>query len=138
MSEIKEFIKKEKTKSPSAPEHPASSPTAKALTLLCHKNAPLISLILFGVLFILDVFLTSHFTATSIVFCCILLVLQTGIAVCLDQLNYAGLVGIAALELLIGIITHNLLLVVLCLLLYFAALFVIHILHINGGLKLSK
>lgn len=100
--------------------------------LLRNKNMPLYSLIAFGVLFLLDVFLTYKFTATSLVWCCMLLVLETIIAVCFDEFNYAGLLIVAGIQLIVGLISKNFLLIFLCLALYFAALFAIHMIRMTS------
>ena len=138
MAEIKEF-KKAKPEQPQAGKMPALAPTVSGMEkvndLLHHPKAPLVSLIVFAAFFLLDLYLMVRFTFTGVTACCILLVIQTLLAVCLDTLNYAGLLGIAAAQVVIGALSHNFLLSVLCLIPYFMALFVIHIQKLHGGLK---
>lgn len=138
MSEIKEF--KNASQKPSQPEKTASRipknfGKQSLSELLWHPNFPLVSLAVFVILFLLDLYLMVHFTHTGITACCILLVIQTLLAVCLDKLNYAQLLGIAAVELLVGVLSHNFLLSVLCLIPYVMALFVIHVQKLHGGMK---
>lgn len=138
MAEIKEF----KTNTPKQPQADHSGDYVSNVSgmqvltnLLRHPKAPLVSMIVFAAAFLLDLYLMVHFTFTSITACCILLVIQALLAVCLDRLNYAGLLGIALAEVIIGALFHNFLLSILCLIPYFMALLVIHIQRLHGGLK---
>lgn len=124
MSEIKEFVKNQTPQS-------NSEITQKKLSFL----SPAISLPIFAVIFLVDLFLIYHFTNTSIVFTCSLLVLQVIIAVALDELNYAALLLVAVLEFVLGFILRNPFLVFLTLFVYFAALYVIHTMKASKGMK---
>lgn len=124
MSEIKEYTKK-KTPEKSI-QHTKNTPPIHPIY---------ISIIVFSVIFLVDLFLMHKITNTSIVFSCVLLVLQVVIAVALDHMNYAVLLGLAILELIVGLILHHILLVFLTLFVYFAGLYVIHTIRTTGGLK---
>jgi len=70
---------------------------------------------------------------TSVVMACILLVIEAGLAVTLSNSNY-GIFGLVAIgEIIVGGLTHNVLAAILGLIVYFFALFVIHVLRIHGG-----
>ncbi|MGN0170527.1 MAG: hypothetical protein ACI39H_07190 [Lachnospiraceae bacterium] len=141
MAEIKEF--KKQTKEPTPAEGTTVSDSKKMdlqklFDLLHHPKAPVVCIVVFAVLFLLDLYLMVHFTRTGITACCILLVIQTLLAVCLDKLSYAGLLGIAAIQIVVGIFSHNFLLSVLCMIPYFMALFVIHVQNLHGGIKAAS
>ncbi len=102
------------------------------------KNMDLISLIVFAVFFLLNWFLMVKFTNTALSICGILLVCQVLLAVCLGRLTYAWLIGLGIVELIAGIVSGNLLLIVLCLVVYLLSLLVIHIQHLNGGFDFAK
>ena len=91
-----------------------------------------IALIIFCLLFLAGVILISYFGETSIFFSVILLMLQAVIAVCLSKLNYACLFGTGVIELLFGIWANAILVTAICLVLYVAALYVLHILYKYG------
>lgn len=137
MAEIKEFKKeKPQTKTAAPTGGTKKAPDGQALKdLLAHPKAPLGSIVAFALFFLLALYLTVHFTNTGVIACCFLLVIQSLLAVCLDRLSYAGLLGIAAFEVIVGALSGNFLLSVLCLIPYFMALVVIHVCNLQGRIK---
>ena len=91
-----------------------------------------IALIIFSIIFLIGVVLISYFGETSIFFSVIMLMLQAVIAVCLSKLNYACLFIAGVIELIFGIIANALFVTIICLVIYFCALYVLHILNKYG------
>ncbi len=91
-----------------------------------------IALMLFCIIFLAGVVLISYFGETSIFFSVIMLMLQAVIAVCLSKLNYACLFIAGVIELIFGIVANAVLVTVVCLVVYFCALYVLHILNKYG------
>ena len=91
-----------------------------------------IALTIFCFLFILGLFIITICGKTSLFFSVILLMLQTVIAICLSKLNYACLFIAGVIELVFGIIASAVLVTIVCLVIYFCALYVLHILNKFG------
>ncbi len=99
------------------------------------SNPVLISLVIFGFVFLLDLFAIRFFTNTNFVFACLLILIETLLAVLLCNTNY-GILGLVAVgELITGFIVKKLLAVVLSLIIYFLALFIIHFIRKQKGAK---
>lgn len=91
-----------------------------------------VALALYCLIFIAGLLLITIVGKTSLFFSVILLMLQTVIAVCLSKLNYACLFTAGVIELTLGILASAVLVTIICLIVYFCALYVLHILNKYG------
>ncbi|MBQ9340778.1 MAG: hypothetical protein IJT81_00190 [Lachnospiraceae bacterium] len=96
-----------------------------------------LALALFCILFIAGAVMISYFGKTNLFFSVILLMLQVVIAICLSKLNYACLFIAGVIELAFGIIASATLVTVICLVVYFCALYTLHILNKYGFKELT-
>lgn len=96
-----------------------------------------LALITYCIVFIAGILLITICGKTSLFFSVILLMLQTVIAVCLSKLNYACLFTAGVIELTFGILASAVLVTIICLFVYFCALYVLHILNKYGFRELK-
>ncbi|MBQ1871171.1 MAG: hypothetical protein II147_03190 [Lachnospiraceae bacterium] len=91
-----------------------------------------LALILFSIIFVAGALMISYFGKTNLFFSVVLLMLQVVIAICLSKLNYACLFIAGVIELVFGIIASATLVTVICLVVYFCALYTLHVLNKFG------
>lgn len=100
-----------------------------------HVSPSVLALIIFVILFILDLFALNIWTNTGFVIACILLVIEAVLAVLLSDTNYGILGAVALAELVVGLIAKHFVTTLLSLIVYFLALVVIHVMRAHGGKK---